>query len=404
MTLPNELIDQLLLGYKKPEDLIGENGLLKQLTKAVLERALQAEMAVHLGYGKHEAVSNATGNTRNGSSRKTLKGDFGLLPIDIPRDREGSFEPQLIAKHQTHWTGFDDKIISLYSRGMPVREIQAHLTEMYGIEVSPALISTVTDAVLDEVKQWQSRPLDAVYPVLYLDCIHVKVRDSGSVRNKAVYLAIGINLQGEKEVLGLWIAQTEGAKFWLNVVTELKNRGVQDIFIACVDGLKGFPEAIESVYPKAIVQLCIVHLVRHSLNYVGWNKRKDVAADLRAIYTAATVDEAEQQLAAFEEKWNDAYPSIAKSWRNNWERVIPFFAFPPDIRKIIYTTNAIESVNMSLRKVTKNRGSFPNDDAVIKLFYLALSNISKKWTMPLRDWKPALNRFSILFEDRMPQQ
>lgn len=248
----------------------------------------------------------------------------------------------------------------------------------------------------------KSRPLDAVYPVLYLDCIHVKVRESGTVRNKAVYLAIGINMQGEKEVLGLWIAQTEGAKFWLNVVTELKNRGVQDIFIACVDGLKGFPEAIETVFPKAIVQLCIVHLVRNSLNYVSWNKRKEVAADLRKIYTAATVDEAEQHLCAFEEKWNDAYPSIAKSWRNNWERVIPFFAFPPEIRKIIYTTNAIESVNMSLRKVTKNRGSFPNDDAVMKLFYLALSNISKKWTMPLRDWKPALNRFSIQFEDRIP--
>jgi putative transposase len=402
--IPNALIDELLLSYKKPEDLIGENGLLKQLTKAVIERALQAEMAQHLGHGKHEAVSNATGNTRNGKSSKTLKGEFGLLPIEVPRDREGSFEPQLIPKHQTRWTGFDDKIISLYSRGMSVREIQAHLTEMYGTEVSPALISTVTDAVMEEVKHWQSRPLDAVYPVLYLDCLHVKVRESGTVRNKAIYLAIGINLQGEKEVLGLWIAQTEGAKFWLNVVTELKNRGVQDIFIACVDGLKGFPEAIEVVYPQAIVQLCIVHLVRNSLNYVGWNKRKEVAADLRRIYTAATVDEAEQHLVAFEEKWNNAYPSIAKSWRNHWERIIPFFAFPPEIRKIIYTTNAIESVNMSLRKVTKNRSSFPNDDAVLKLFYLALINISKKWTMPLRDWKPALNRFSIQFEDRMPHQ
>jgi len=401
--IPNDLIDELLLTYKKPEDLIGENGLLKQLTKAVIERALQAEMAEHLGHGKHKTVSNATGNTRNGRSRKTLKGEFGQLPIEIPRDREGSFEPQLIPKHQTRWTGFDDKIISLYSRGMSVREIQAHLTEMYGTEVSPSLISTVTDGVLEEVKQWQSRPLDAVYPVLYLDCIHVKVRDTGAVRNKAIYLAIGINLQGEKEVLGLWIAQTEGAKFWLNVVTELKNRGVQDVFIACVDGLKGFPEAIEAVYPHTLVQLCIVHLVRNSLNYVGWNKRKEVAADLRGIYTSATVDEAEQHLAAFEEKWNNAYPSIAKSWRNNWERVIPFFAFPPEIRKIIYTTNAIESVNMSLRKVTKNRASFPNDEAVMKLFYLALINISKKWTMPLRDWKPALNRFSIQFEDRMPQ-
>ncbi|HEY9276782.1 MAG TPA: IS256 family transposase, partial [Methylotenera sp.] len=256
--LPNDLIDSLLSNYKKPEDLIGENGLLKQLTKALVERALQAEMAEHLGHDKHEAVTNASGNARNGKSRKTLKGEFGELPIEVPRDREGSFEPQLIPKHQTRWTGFDDKIISLYSRGMTVREIQAHLTDMYGTEISPTLISTVTDAVVDDVKQWQSRPLDAVYPVVYLDCIHVKVRDAGAVRAKAVYLAIGINMNGEKEVLGLWIAQTEGAKFWLSVVTELKNRGVQDIFIACVDGLKGFPEAIEAVYPKAAVQLCIV--------------------------------------------------------------------------------------------------------------------------------------------------
>lgn len=275
--IPDDLIDELLLTYKKPEDLIGENGLLKQLTKAVIERALQAEMTAHLGYGKHELVNNTTGNTRNGKSSKTLKGEFGLLPINVPRDREGSFEPQLVPKHQTRWTGFDDKIISLYSRGMSVREIQAHLTEMYGTEISPALISTVTDAVMDEVKQWQSRPLDTVYPVLYLDCIPVKVRESGTVRNKAVYLAIGINLQGEKEVLGLWIAQTEGAKFWLNVMTELKNRGVQAIFIACVDGLKGFPEAIETVFPKAIIQLCIVHLVRNSLTLsAGINVKKSL--------------------------------------------------------------------------------------------------------------------------------
>ena len=401
--LPTGLIDSLLADYKKPEDLIGENGLLKQLTKALVERALQAEMAEHLGHDKHETVINATGNTRNGKSRKTLKGEFGELPIEIPRDREGSFEPLIISKHQTRWSGFDDKILSLYARGMTVREIQQHLTEMYGTEVSPTLISTVTDGVMDEVKQWQSRPLDAVYPVVYLDCIHAKVRDAGSVRAKAIYLAIGINMEGHKEVLGLWIAQTEGAKFWLSVVTELKNRGVQDIFIACVDGLKGFPEAIETVYPHAIVQLCIVHMVRNSLNYVGWNKRKEVAADLRLVYSAATVDEAEHALADFEDKWNNAYPPIALSWRNNWQRIIPFFDYPPEIRRIIYTTNAIESVNMSLRKVSKSRGSFPNDEAVIKLYYLALSNIAKKWSMPLRDWKPALNRFTIQFNERMPQ-
>lgn len=401
--LPSGLIDSLLADYKKPEDLIGEHGLLKQLTKALVERALQAEMAEHLGHDKHETVNNATGNTRNGKSRKTLKGEFGELPIEIPRDREGSFEPLIISKHQTRWAGFDDKILSLYARGMTTREIQQHLTEMYGTEVSPTLISTVTDGVMDEVKQWQSRPLDAVYPVIYLDCIHAKVRDAGSVRTKAIYLAIGINMEGHKEILGLWIAQTEGAKFWLSVVTELKNRGVQDIFIACVDGLKGFPEAIETVYPHAIVQLCIVHMVRNSLNYVGWNKRKEVAADLRLVYSAATIDEAEQALADFEDKWNNAYPPIARSWRNNWQRIIPFFDYPPEIRRIIYTTNAIESVNMNLRKVSKNRGSFPNDEAVIKLFYLALSNIAKKWSMPLRDWKSALNRFTIQFNERMPR-
>jgi len=403
MTVSNALIDSLLADYKTPEDLIGEHGLLKQLTKKLVERALEAEMAEHLGHGKHEPVANPAGNTRNGRSKKTLKGEFGELPIKIPRDRHGSFEPQLIPKHQTRWTGFDDKILSLYARGMTVRDIQGHLEDMYGTEVSPTLISSVTDAVLDEVKTWQSRPLDALYPIVYLDCIHVKVRDSGAVRVKAVYLALGINLSGEKELLGLWIAQTEGAKFWLQVVTELKNRGVADIFIACVDGLKGFPEAIEAVFPKTAVQLCIVHLVRYSLNYVSWKLRKDVAADLRAIYTAATVEEAERQLDAFEDKWGEAFPSIGQSWRRNWPRVIPFFDYPPEIRKVIYTTNAIESVNMSLRKVTKNRGSFPSDDALLKLFYLALKNISAKWTMPIRDWKAALNRFTIQFEDRMPQ-
>ena len=403
MTVSNELIDSLLADYKKPEDLIGEHGLLKQLTKRLVERALEAEMAEHLGHGKHEPVSNPAGNARNGRSKKTLKGDFGEMPIDIPRDRMGSFEPQLVPKHQTRWTGFDDKILSLYARGMTVREIQGHLEEMYGTDVSPTLISSVTDAVLDDVKVWQSRPLDALYPIVYLDCIHVKVRDSGAVRIKAVYLALGINLAGEKELLGIWIAQTEGAKFWLQVVTELKNRGVADIFIACVDGLKGFPEAIEAVFPQTAVQLCIVHLVRYSLNYVSWKLRKEVAADLRAIYTAPTVEEAGRELDAFEARWGESYPSIVKSWRSNWPRIIPFFDYPPEIRKVIYTTNAIESVNMSLRKVTKNRGSFPSDDALLKLFYLAQKNISAKWTMPIRDWKAALNRFTIQFGDRMPQ-
>ena len=398
--VPKELIASLLADYRKPEDLIGEHGLLKQLTKILVEAALETEMADHLGHGKNEPVENVAGNTRNGKSKKTLKGEFGELPIEIPRDRHGTFEPLLIPKHQTRWTGFDDKILSLYARGMTVREIQSHLEEMYGTEVSPTLISSVTDAVIEEVKAWQARPLDTLYPIVYLDCIHVKVRD-GSVRVKAVYLAIGINMSGEKEVLGLWIAQTEGAKFWLQVVTELKNRGVQDIFIACVDGLKGFPEAIEAVYPHAAVQLCIVHMVRNSLNYVSWKMRAEVAADLKRIYTASTADEAEQRLGDFEDKWDEAYLPISQSWRRNWARIIPFFDYPPEIRKVIYTTNAIESVDMSLRKITKNRGSFPSDEALLKLFYLALRNISKKWTMPIRDWKAALTRFTIQFDDRM---
>ena len=401
--VPNDLLDELLANYQKPEDLIGENGLLKQLTKRLVERALDAEMTVHLGHERHAPVANASGNTRNGRSRKTLKGEFGELPIEVPRDREGSFEPQIVPKHQTRWTGFDDKVLSLYARGMTVREIQAHLQEMYGAEVSPSLISNVTDAVVDEVKLWQARPLDAVYPIVYLDCIHVKVRD-GAVRAKAVYLSIGITLTGEKEVLGLWLSPNEGAKFWLQVVTELKNRGVQDIFVACVDGLKGFPEAIEAVFPATTVQLCIVHMVRHSLNYVSWKRRAEVAADLKRIYTSATLEEAELHLGEFEAKWDTDYPPIGQSWRRNWDRLTPFFDFPPEIRKVIYTTNAIESVNYSLRKLTRHRGAFPSDEALLKLLYLALRNISKKWTMPIRDWKAALNQFTIRYAERLPQQ
>lgn len=395
-----ELLAGLLVNYKNPEDLIGEEGLLKHLTKLVVERALEAELSEYLGHDKHGSVANDTGNTRNGKSRKTLKGEFGELPIEIPRDRHGSFEPKLVTKHQTRWAGFDDKIMSLYARGMTVREIQAHLEEMYGTEVSPSLISSVTDAVVDEVKAWQARPLNPIYPIVYLDCIHVKVRE-GTVRVKAVYLAIGITMDGEKEVLGLWLAQTEGAKFWLQVVTELRNRGVQDIFIACMDGLKGFPDAIEAVFPETTVHLCVVHMVRYSLNYVSWKRRPEVAADLRLIYQSATAEEAELRLGEFEEKWDAEYLPIGQSWLRNWPRLIPFFDYPPEIRKVIYTTNAIESVNMSLRKLTKNRGAFPTDEALVKLFYLALRNISKKWTLPIRDWKAALTRFTIQFGERI---
>jgi putative transposase len=402
MATTDELLDDLMKNYKKPEDLIGESGLLKQLTKALVERAMKAELTDHLGYTKHDPAGKKSGNSRNGNSKKTIKGEFGNLDIEVPRDRNSTFEPVIISKGETRFTGFDDKIISMYARGMTTRDIQAHLQELYGVEVSPTLISQVTDAVTEEITLWQNRPLEEVYPILYLDAIRVKVRHNGTVINKAVYLAIGVTWDGTKDILGMWIAETEGAKFWLQVVTELKNRGVQDIFIACVDGLKGFPEAIEAVFPKAQVQLCIVHMVRHSLRYVSWKQRKEVAADLKSIYHAPTVEQAEANLTAFTAKWDASHPTISKSWRNNWERIIPLFSYPPEIRKAIYTTNAIESLNMSLRKVTKNRGSFPNDEAMTKLLYLAMKNISKKWTMPIRDWKSALNQFTILFEGRMP--
>jgi putative transposase len=402
MTINNELIDQLLKDYQKPEDILGENGLLKQFTKAVLERAMQAEMTTHLGYERHAPTGDNSGNSRNGKSQKTLKGEFGELPIEVPRDRNSSFEPKIVPKGQTRFDGFNDKILSLYARGLTCREIQQHLEEIYQVDVSPALISNVTGAVMEEVTAWQSRPLEAVYPILYMDAIQVKVRDGAHVRNKAIYLVIGVNLHGLKEVLGMWIEQTEGAKFWLQILTELKNRGVADIFIACVDGLKGFPEAIEAVFPNAEVQLCIVHMVRHSLNYVGHKQRKEVAADLRKIYRAATREEAALRLEDFAAKWDAKYPTIAQTWRRNWERLTVFFAYPAEIRRVIYTTNAIESTNMSLRKVTKSRGSFPNDEAALKLLYLALQNITERWTMPIKDWRAALNRFAIIFEDRMP--
>jgi len=402
MATTDELLDALMKDYKKPEDLIGENGLLKQLTKKLLERAMQAEMTEHLGYEKHAPNGANSGNSRNGNYKKTVKGDFGNLEMTVPRDRQSSFEPIIVPKGESRFTGFDDKIISMYARGMTTRDIKAHLEEIYGVDVSPTLVSQVTQAVTEEITLWQNRPLDEVYPIMYLDAVRVKVRHEGRVINKAVYLAIGVTFNGVKEVLGMWTSENEGAKFWLQVVTELKNRGVKDIFIACVDGLKGFPEAIEAVFPGTQVQLCIVHMVRHSLNYVSWKQRKEVAEDLKQIYQAPTVQQAEANLESFEAKWNATHPTIGKSWRRNWERIIPLFSYPPEIRKAIYTTNAIESLNMSLRKVTKNRGSFPNDEAMLKLLYLALKNIEKKWTMPIRDWKSALNQFTIIFENRMP--
>jgi len=402
MAINTDLIDQLLKDYKQPDDVLGENGLLKQFTKAILERAMQAELSHHLGYQKHEAKGQNSGNSRNGKSKKTLKGDFGSLPLDVPRDRNATFAPQIVPKGQTRFDGFDDKILSLYARGMTTRQIQQHLEEIYQVAVSPSLISTVTDAVLDEVRAWQGRPLEALYPIVYFDCLMVKVREGAHIQNKALYLAVGITREGQKEALGLWISATEGAKFWLGVTSELKNRGVADIFIACVDGLVGLPEAIEAVFPQVQVQQCVVHQVRASLKYVGYKERKAVAADLRAIYGSPTREQGERQLEEFADKWDRHYPMISKQWRANWERLAVFYGYPPAIRKVIYTTNTIESVNDSLRRVIKNRGSFPSDEAALKLVYLALDNISRKWTRPVLDWQAALNQFAILFGERLP--
>jgi len=394
------LVDELLKGCEKPEDIIGENGLVKRLTKAVLERALQAELTHHLGYDKYDPAGHHSGNSRNGVTSKTVKGEFGEIVVETPRDRNGSFEPQILGKHQTRFDGFDDKILSLYARGMSTREIQGHLQEMYGVEVSATLISDVTDAVLDEVKTWQNRPLEAIYGVIYLDALYVKMRHEGRVENRAVYVAIGIDLEGHKEVLGLWSSGNEGAKFWLGVLTELRNRGVKDVLIVCVDGLKGFPQAIETVFPEARVQLCIVHMVRASLNYVNWKERKLVATDLKAVYRAATERQAGKELDEFIDKWGGKYQAIGKLWKDNWDRITPFFDFPAEVRKMIYTTNAVESLHMSLRKIIKTRGSFPSEEAAIKLLYLALRNASAKWET-IQHWKQALNQFEMLWGDRI---
>jgi putative transposase len=402
MAIKDEILEEILKEYKNPEDLIGKDGILKELTKRLIEKAMESELTHHLGYEKYSSATKKNVNSRNGKSSKTIKGDFGEIPIEVPRDRNGDFTPQIIPKHQTRFNGFDDKIISMYSRGMTTRDIQDHLQEIYGVEVSPDLVSTVTDGVINDVKDWQNRPLDEVYPVLYLDATILKVRHEGRVINKSAYLAIGINMEGMKDVLGIWLEQSEGAKFWLKVMTELKNRGMRDIFIACVDGLKGFPDAIEAVFPKTEVQLCVVHMIRGSLRFVSWKDRKVVVADLKGIYQATTEESAKENLVCFASKWDSKYPTISKSWQANWQRIVPFFAYPEEIRRIIYTTNAIESLNSALKKTIKNRASFPNDEAAVKLLYLSLKNIQKKWTMPTRNWGKAINQFSILYADRMP--
>jgi putative transposase len=398
-TIKTEVLDQLLAGVSTPADLMGDAGLFRQLKKALMERALGAELTHHLGYEKGVPAVRARGNSRNGHSAKTVLTDDGSLDLSIPRDRSGTFEPKLIPRGVTRLDGFDSKIISLYARGLSVREIQAHLKDMYGTEVSPDLISRVTDAVLEEVREWQARPLDAIYPIVFFDALRVKIRDEGIVKNKAVYVALALDTEGQKHVLGLWIEQTEGAKFWLKVMNDLKVRGLDDILIAVVDGLKGFPEAIGAVFPKTMVQTCIVHLIRSSLQFVSWKDRKSVMPDLKAIYRAANAEVALEQLDAFEAKWGRQYPTIAPGWRRAWDYVTPLFAFPPAIRKMIYTTNAVESLNRSLRKIIKTRGSFPTDDAALKLLYLAIQNAGLRWRRPI-EWTAAMSQFAILFGDR----
>ena len=401
MTIDKKIINQLLKSYKKPEDLLGEKGLFKELQKALLEAVLEGEITHHVGYEKHDPEGNNSGNSRNGFGKKTLKSEFGEVDIEIPRDRNGDFEPQFIKKRQTRFDGFDDKIITLYARGLSVRDIQAQLIDLYQVDISPDLISKVTDKVREKVIEWQNRPLDPMYPILYLDGVVVKVRYEGHVQNMTAYLALGVNLDGHKELLGLWLERTEGAKFWLRVLTELHNRGVQDVLIACVDGLTGFDEAIHAVFSKAVVQLCIVHVVRNSLKYVPYKEKRAVAADLKTIYRSANEEEARVNLDLFKEKWDSKYPLIGETWVRRWEDIIPFLAYPDYIRKAIYTTNAIESLNHSLRKILKTKGSFPSEEAVVKLLYLALQNIAKKWTMPIKEWGLALNQFAIIFGERL---
>ena len=396
MAIEKELLDQLLAG-RDPNEIFARDGLFDDLKKALSERILNAELDGHL----EEEGSEGAGNRRNGSSRKTMLTGTSKVTLDVPRDRAGTFDPKLIAKYQRRFPDFDDKIISMYARGMTVREIRGHLDELYGIDVSPDLISTVTDAVLEAVAEWQGRPLDACYPLVFFDAIRVKIRDEGFVRNKAVYIALGILPDGTKEILGIWIEQTEGAKFWLRVMNELKNRGVGDILIAVVDGLKGFPEAINAVFPETIVQTCIVHLLRNSMSFASWKDRKPIAQALRSVYRAETAEAGLAALDAFEAgHWGKRHPAIALSWRRHWDQVIPFFAFPEGVRRIIYTTNAIEALNSKLRRAVRTRGHFPGDDAAMKLLYLVLNKAAEEWKRPPREWSEAKTQFAVIFGDR----
>ena len=402
MAIKKEILDELLKD-NDPKTMFSSDGLLGELKKALAERVLNAEMDHHLADSTQDEVSEGekAGNRRNGYSKKTVLTENEAIDLAIPRDRRGSFEPQLIAKYQRRFPGFDDKIISMYARGMSVRDIQGHLRDLYGIEASPQLISTVTDAVLEEVGRWQSRPLDPMYALVFFDALRVKMRDEGTVRNKAVYLAIGVTPEGRKDVLGIWIEQTEGAKFWLRVMTELKSRGVNDILIAVVDGLKGFPEAINAVFAETQIQTCIVHLIRNSLDFCSWKDRKPVAQELKTIYRAEDAQAAAAALQEFEDgPWGKKFAAITAMWRRHWAHVIPFFAYPPEVRKMIYTTNAIESLNSTLRRSVRIRGHFPNDEAAMKLIWLQLREITKNWKMPPREWAAAKAQFAVVFGDR----
>jgi putative transposase len=394
------LAAQIAKNIKTEKDLTDFSRLLKKMT---VEAALGAEMEAHLGYAKHDPQGHHSGNSRNGYSDKTLKGEHGEVTIEVPRDRNGTFEPQLVRKGQTRLTQLDEQIHALYAKGMSTRDIVATFKELYGAEVCATVISKVTEAVIEKVHEWQSRLLDEVYPILYLDCLQVKIRQDKRVINKAIYVALGVDLEGHKELLGLWLSENEGAKFWLSVLTELHSRGIKDIFIACVDGLKGFPEAINTVYPHTKVQLCIVHMVRNSLRFVSWKDKQQVALDLKKIYSSHTEDEAERELAQFEKIWDKKYVAISRSWRENWPNVITLFDYPDEIRKVIYTTNAIESLNSVIRKVIKNRKIFPHDDSALKAIWLAVQSASKKWTMPLHHWNVALNRFMMEYQGRLPR-
>lgn len=391
-----------ILSQSDPSEIFGKEGIFQEIKKQIVNKILEKEMESHIGYEKHSKNEKDSDNRRNGNYEKTLIDPEGRkLIVEVPRDRDGEFEPQLIPKGVRKFEGFDDKVISLYARGMTIREIQGHLEELYATKVSSELISKVTDGILEEVTAWQNRALDNVYPIMYLDCIHVKARDNHVIINKAVYLAIGVNMEGKKELLGIWIGKNEGSKFWMQVVTELKNRGVEQIYVACVDGLKGFPEAINSIFPKTIVQLCIVHMVRNSVKYVSYKDLKAVTADLKAVYSAINEAEGLRELQNFAKKWDEKYPVIFDIWQRNWSGIVPFFSFPEDIRKAIYTTNAIESTNRQIRKIIKNKGVFPDDKSIQKIIFLALTNASKKWTMPIKNWAMALNQFAILCDTNL---